>query len=511
MKRFLISLISIVSIYSYAYDFEYDGLYYTISSVSEKTVLLASPPDQDDFPDNLVIPEIVEYNGKILSVIGFDYNVFEEKHNFSTISIPQTVISIDDEIFNMCCNLSEVRFEDGENNLECGSGSVYKSSYGTEIGRYSLFESCPLEKAYVGRNITTTPYRSNQQYYPPFRANKTLKHVEISGYCTNIPAYFFSDCNAIENLILHTNINCICDDAFNGCSSLLSLTLPNSLHTIGYRSFRGCQSLENITIPENVKAIGNYAFSSCYNVKKIYILGCPELNEGAFGNPIEDNPKAEVYVYSNTPPSIKKHNSYDCFSRNTYLNKLFVPQGTKSLYENATVWKEFWEIIEMNETPNNKCNTPTIEFLDKKLCITSDTKNSTCFYKIECKDVTDFTEFTDNIELNAIYDIYAYAIAEGFIQSDMVKYTLIFSLDYTEISNNINSLVISAKPIIINNHNECLKISGINDTLLYYYDINGIKLGESRVIDGNTVFHYPSMHEGIIIIKGNKTSLKYKL
>ena len=67
----------------------------------------------------------------------------------------------------------------------------------------------------------------------------------------------------ITNLIIPNSVTSIGDYAFYDCSGLTSITIPNSVTSIGVAAFSGCSGLTSITIPNSVTSIGRYAFADC--------------------------------------------------------------------------------------------------------------------------------------------------------------------------------------------------------------------------------------------------------
>ena len=66
-----------------------------------------------------------------------------------------------------------------------------------------------------------------------------------------------------SNTIIPNGVTSIGEDAFYDCSGLTSITIPNSVTSIGYYAFENCSSLTSITIPNGVTSIGIYAFYNC--------------------------------------------------------------------------------------------------------------------------------------------------------------------------------------------------------------------------------------------------------
>ena len=125
----------------------------------------------------------------------------------------------------------------------------------------------------------------------------------------------------LEDLQYLTGLSTISTKAFQGCSKLKTVCLPERLLSIESSAFENCTALENITLPASVGSIAESAFRNCTSLKS-------------------------VTVSAQQPSDIKLGSIV--FS-STYVRKatLYVPFGTKSLYEAASTWKTFGEIKEI--------------------------------------------------------------------------------------------------------------------------------------------------------------------
>lgn len=169
------------------------------------------------------------------------------------------------------------------------------------------------------------------------------------------------------------------------------MTIPNSVTSIGSSAFEGCYGLTSITIPNSVTSIGNYAFGGCRTLKSliiddrlttlelspnidlfsnspleyVYIGGKVNYNgyfghnpfepcrgsitEIAFGKYITNIPDymqafsnlETITLHNPIPPSVS---SFE-FTSAQYMNmNVYVPKGSLETYQQADVWKNFWEL-----------------------------------------------------------------------------------------------------------------------------------------------------------------------
>ncbi|MCR5680226.1 MAG: leucine-rich repeat domain-containing protein [Prevotella sp.] len=174
----------------------------------------------------------------------------------------------------------------------------------------------------------------------------------------------FEDCSGLTSVTITSNLNSIGVAAFRGCSVLTSLTIPNSVTNIGSCAFGECFRLAYVTIPNSVTSIGYFAFYGCTSLASITIPGSvTDIVSGAFK---DCSNLTSVTVFNPIPVAI----SEDVFTNRANAT-LYVPHGCKETYLAADYWKEFKEIIEMDETGichivNTEDNNGTIFTLDGK-------------------------------------------------------------------------------------------------------------------------------------------------
>ncbi|OPX86463.1 MAG: hypothetical protein A4E53_02896 [Pelotomaculum sp. PtaB.Bin104] len=171
---------------------------------------------------DVIIPDDLGITG-----IASSYDVFMERTNLTSVSIPEGVTKVDNSNFYGCTNLTSVIIP----------GSV------TSIGG-SSFENC-----------------------------SRLSSITIPGSVTSIGINAFSGCRSLSSIVIPDGVTSIANNMFGGCSSLSSITIPGTVTSIGGSAFSGCSSLSSITIPGSVTSIGGNAFQNCTNLTSITIPG----------------------------------------------------------------------------------------------------------------------------------------------------------------------------------------------------------------------------------------------
>ena len=174
-------LISTLSVW--AHDFEVNGIFYKI--MTNTSVYVSYKGDNvidfsDEYSGSINIPPTVTYNGKTYTVEGVWNNAFKYCTGVTSITIPNTVTTINQSAFSVT-----------------GITSIEIPSSVTTIGQ-DAFNSCEsLKTAYIGGGTI----QSRAFYY----ATK-LEEVTLGNNVTEIQSVAFDDCN-IKTVIIEGNAN----------------------------------------------------------------------------------------------------------------------------------------------------------------------------------------------------------------------------------------------------------------------------------------------------------------
>ncbi|MBP3592269.1 MAG: leucine-rich repeat domain-containing protein [Clostridia bacterium] len=161
------------------------------------------------------------------SVMSICYQAFDICEGLTSIHIPNSVQILDSWAFGACSSLKAVTFEE--------------SSQLSIIG-WAAFCSC-----------------------------KSLTSINIPDSVTNIGMDAFFECTSLTSIHIPKNVQAIGDSAFSDCSTLQTVTFQEGSHlvSIGYGVFNNCVKLSSITIPASVTSIGDYAFSWCIKLTSL--------------------------------------------------------------------------------------------------------------------------------------------------------------------------------------------------------------------------------------------------
>ena len=277
---------------------------------------------------DLVIPDSVNTLGA---------SSFGNCSNLKNVTLSKSLTSINYSVFQNCTSLSNVVFTNslkiiGDDAFEnTGLTNLIIPESVTSIGYYS-FASCKWLSEIVLPNTLT----SIGSY--AFSNCIRLKKITLGNAVTTIKSGTFNNCFSLTNIVIPESVTSIESSAFNYCSSLTNITIPNLVTSIGSEAFRSCTGLTTFSIPASVTRIDWNAFYSCTGLTSIYAF------------PLKPVDLSSVGMSSNVFYDVDKSTSI-----------LYVPSGSKALYQAAVQWKDFTNIIEMTTA------VPTL--LDSKISI----------------------------------------------------------------------------------------------------------------------------------------------
>lgn len=281
---------------------------------------------------------------------------FENCTNLQTIDGWDNVEVICGHAFSECSNLGEISFPSkltkiGENGFtNCGEMYIKNNLPDSveEIGN-SAFEKCTKFKC-----IDDTPLNLiNIKYIgtATFSECKALTNININSNIESINDRAFQYCENLENLNLIecTELTYIGSNAFDGCVNYTgSLKIPANVTSIGDCCFRNsgieevytnykintipeyafseCKDLTHINISSNIKTISNYAFNECENLCADADTGKLELHD--YITSIGDRAfyNCKNILETTLPRSITSLGDY-CFKTNNVNTKIFIPKG----------------------------------------------------------------------------------------------------------------------------------------------------------------------------------------
>ena len=114
LRRVCVAMVMMVcAVYvAQAHDFEVDGIYYNITSETNKTVEVTykgkSYSTIIEYSGDIVVPENVSYNDTLYSVVSIGNHAFYNCGDMTSIAIPNSVTSIGKSAFYNCSSLVSI-------------------------------------------------------------------------------------------------------------------------------------------------------------------------------------------------------------------------------------------------------------------------------------------------------------------------------------------------------------------------------------------------------------------
>lgn len=254
--------------------------------------------------ENLVIPEYID--GYRVTSIG--EGAFSNCHLFTSITIPDSITSIENDAFLHCTKLKEIKVGQKNSNYSSVDGVLY------------------------------TKNREGLVAYPPAKQDKSFI---IPEGVKEISSKAFSHCCDLIDIVISNSVTSIGDFAFYWCRNLKNVKILSAVQYIGDNAFGDCIELEKIEIPENVKYIGEMTFLGCHNLKKIEVDERNQYYTSIDGNLYtKDQTKLLIYAAGKTEPSFEipigvTSIGSDAFSNCRKLRQISISEGVISIDDDA--------------------------------------------------------------------------------------------------------------------------------------------------------------------------------
>ena len=265
---------------------------------------------------------------KNMTILGT--SAFKGCTGLTSVTIPGNMRAIGNLAFGNCENLSSVYISDLEAwcSIKFGSSVYDTPSYYSNVPSLAFYD---------------TPHSL-------YLNGKEIKQLVIPNSVTSIGDGVFEECNALTSVIIPNTVKSIGEGAFACCDGLTSITIPKSVKSLGKWAFWGCNGLTSVIISDGVTSIEMETFRGCSGLTSVTIPNSvTSIGKNAFYNctglqEVRSMIKVPFTIVSSVFPN--------------YNIPLYVPRGTKTLYEATDGWKKFKTIIEtdFNEQPKGDLN-----------------------------------------------------------------------------------------------------------------------------------------------------------
>ena len=205
---------------------------------------------------------------------------FENCYKLSSVVLPDSVTEIGDLAFNNCSGLVSANLGNGIEDDGLGYGIFYGCTKLetvtipnsiTTIQKYMFYGCSKLSVFPVGNSITTI-----EDY--AFRRCSSLLNVVIPDSVTSLGKYSFAECKKMTDITFGTGITEIPENVCSWCDKLVNITIPSTAVTIGQAAFAWCIGLQYLSFPDSVTTLASEVCRDCSSLTEVVIGdGIPEI------------------------------------------------------------------------------------------------------------------------------------------------------------------------------------------------------------------------------------------
>ena len=415
---------------AYETDVIVNGIRYNVNTNTRTAEVTSS---DNSYTGDVVIASSVSFDGVACSVTSIGQYAFRYCSDLTSVSIPSSVKSIGFNAFQYCTKLASVSLPSGVTSIGdnafdgCSVLTSIDIPNGVKTIGESAFQNCSsLTSINIPNSVTSL---GNYAF-----ASSGLTSVIIPTSIKSLGDHVFYNCSGLASVSIPSSVTSIGTEAFSICTKLASVSIPSSVTSIGNGAFRQtgltsidipssvmsieekafyyCTDLTSVNISEGVKSIGSSAFEFCEGLTSVSIpSSVTSIGYGAFGY---CGAITTLEVNIETPLPLDSWTFAFCYNVAT----LYVPEGSKALYEAAENWSSFGSMIA--EMP--RCATPTISYANGKVLFACDTEGVEFVPTMSCAPKQSLEG--NEMEVGGTYDISVYAKKQGYSNSSVATMTI---------------------------------------------------------------------------------------
>ena len=230
LKHLFTVLLLLCSMAASAQNFEVDGIYYNITSSTNKTVEVKSGTNK--YTGDVVIPESVVYNDVTYSVTSIGTWAFEYCSGLTSVVIGNSVTSIGREAFYSCSGLTNVIIGSSVTNI--GSRAFNNCDGLKDVYISDIAAWCGIDFDDSNGNYGTNPLYYAKNLY--LNGELVEGELAIPDGVTEIKNYAFCDYDKITNVTIPGSVTSIGSYAFNKANAVIDIA-AEAPATVGSSAF----------------------------------------------------------------------------------------------------------------------------------------------------------------------------------------------------------------------------------------------------------------------------------
>ncbi len=280
------------------------------------------------------------------SILSIQNSAFYGLSQIDTVVIPSSLHTIGNYSFYNCSDLKSIIYSGNIDSIGtyafygCRSLRTFPNCNTVlSLGEYAFSNCTSLDF------FTFSPIIKKIEPYTFENCSSLTGTLEIPSSTISIGNCAFWGCLGYSSVNMGNSIKSISDAAFFNCSGIATITFSDSLISIGNYAFQNCTSLrDSLVLPNNLQQIGKYAFKGCNKIDKLILpSSVTSIGTMAFADCAAIT---SIQSRSESPASINLSTSvFSNVDKSACI--LYVPVGTKSIYQASDQWEDFSNIIEM--------------------------------------------------------------------------------------------------------------------------------------------------------------------